>query len=353
MKKLSFKKILVPVDFSEMSIAAIDTAKKVAARFGGRLCLLHVHEPVYPARLVGASVLMEPETFPLIDDSEKRLTTQLRDLAARFDVDPNDCHVVIAAPAYDAICRFVGSNRIDLTIMPTHGRTGFRHALLGSTAERVVQHSPAPVFIVRDRTEMRTILVPVDFSPCSLEALKLAVAFAGSIGARIVAFHSVMLMTAFTSDGYPLYDFATTAEALRKNAQELMKEFLSLVRFGDVPFSSAVVVGPVINEICAMTEKQDVDLIITATHGRTGFKHVFIGSVAEKIVRHAPVPVMVVPSNASAREQRLTSNPPASRIVCRAPIKRSQRLKAHDEKHVHPFPERRKTNRFREAHVHA
>jgi hypothetical protein len=84
-----------------------------------------------------------------------------------------------------------------------------------------------------------------------------------------------------------------------------MRDLVRSLNFGAVKFETAFTDGsPVIN-ICAFAENHDVDLIITSTHGLTGFTHVLIGSIAEQVVRHAPCSVLVVPSHPHVRAANL------------------------------------------------
>ena len=76
-----------------------------------------------------------------------------------------------------------------------------------------------------------------------------------------------------------------------------MREFAEGIDFGGVPFDTQITMGRSAEEICGYAEQEKMDLIVTSTHGRTGFMHVLIGSVAEYIVRNAPSPVLVVPAS--------------------------------------------------------
>ncbi|MFZ0915726.1 MAG: universal stress protein, partial [Candidatus Udaeobacter sp.] len=121
-------------------------------------------------------------------------------------------------------------------------------------------------------------------------------------------------------------------------------------------------------DICAFAKEHDLDLIITSTHGLTGIEHVLIGSIAEKVVCHAPCSVVVVPSHPETRAANLakaggrkTRTLPGSpqRIRPTADqrkLRKSPSGKALPRKDrklaAHAFPERRKTNKFRESHFH-
>jgi nucleotide-binding universal stress UspA family protein len=137
-------RILVPVDFSEYSEKALSWAVTMAEQWRSHLYLCHViPQPSYPHMLAGAD-LVEFEA-KLRGTAE----TQLRDLKSKQQSHgvPIDIRVVIGEPFND-ICRVAEEEQIDLIVMGTHGRTGLRHALLGSVAERVVRHSPCPVLVV-------------------------------------------------------------------------------------------------------------------------------------------------------------------------------------------------------------
>ena len=354
MKTLNIKTILVPIDFSETSIQAINPAHKLAQRFGARVHLVHVENLVFAAGFESPMpiAVSAVDAVALQRDHASRLK-KLRSLATREHLWPGDCHLLSDMPAFESICRLARDIDADLIVMPTHGRTGLKHVVLGSTAERIVQHSPCPVFICRNRAAaIDKILVPVDFSDCSLEALKEAAAFAKRVAAKLVILHVVYLDLAFTADGYAMYDMSAAINRAKQVAEKKMRSFVRRVAFGGVKFKTRVEVGAPISQVCNFAEKEDVDLIITSTHGRTGLKHVVLGSVAEQIVRYASRPVLVVPSHPAERAKVL------SRIARGASGLAERRIQTEAEKFTkrfrklekHPFPERRKTNKFRESH---
>jgi nucleotide-binding universal stress UspA family protein len=201
--------------------------------------------------------------------------------------------------------------------MPTHGRTGLKHVFLGSTAERIVQHSSCPVLVTRGsalqthnglRFRIKSILVPVDFSNCSREGLRYAIAFANEFGAKIILLHATYLGYVYSSEGTALYDIPGLQKAARKTAERKMRELVRSVNFGAVKFETAFTDGSPVIDICAFAKNHDVDLIITSTHGFTGFAHILIGSIAEQVVRHAPCSVLVVPSHPHVRAANLAKS---------------------------------------------
>ena len=143
------KKILVPTDFSECSTKALDYAVAIAEQSGAELILLHVVEPVYyPA--YGQDIPTALAEFPqdLMKVSQEGLEKLSREkIAGRVPARL----VVETGSSYNTIVESAKSLGVDLIIIATHGYTGLKHVLLGSTAERVVRHAPCPVLAVRER----------------------------------------------------------------------------------------------------------------------------------------------------------------------------------------------------------
>ena len=303
---LKIKNVLVPIDFSKASLAAINYALKVATRFGAELNLIHVFEPEYP--LVGMNAI--PLYLP---DPEARIRARAHlEITARRHGIPlraEHIHVKEGRP-FEEICRLAGRINIDLVIIPTRGNTGLKHLALGSTAERVVRHSPCPVLVLRSGSKagrngklpaasiaFRKILVPIDFSDCSIKGLNYAKALAREIRSKLILLNSVALQYWLTNDEYTRYDLPLLTQHSEKIAREQMRELMQRLQSDRLEAASCVEIGHAGQEICAVAERDHVDLIVTSTHGTTGLKHVLLGSTAEYVVRHATCPVLVVPSH--------------------------------------------------------
>jgi Universal stress protein UspA and related nucleotide-binding proteins len=311
MKKLSIRNILVPVDFSKMSLQAIETAKRLTQRFGATIHLAHVHHWQYPADFTGPVISSRflPASFE--EHRNKQLAEELKTVASKAGLSSRDqTHLRTGASAFHEICTLAQEIPADLVVMPTHGYAGLKHVFLGSTAERVVQHSPCPVFVVRQRKRKSktrrlftadTILVPVDFSDCSREGLEYAIGFAREFGAKIILLHATYLGYIYSGEGTVLYDIPGLQETARKNAERQMRKLVRASKFGGVKFETVFTEASPVLDICDFAKNHDVDLIITSTHGLTGFEHLLIGSIAEKVVRRAPCSVLVVPSHPQTR----------------------------------------------------
>jgi nucleotide-binding universal stress UspA family protein len=318
MKTLNVQNIIVPIDFSKMSVRAVQIARQLARRFAASIHLAYVRQLNYAADVVAPAPPIVPFVFlPYEQNGEQTALKELKKVAGECGVSSATCDVLGGAPPFDEICRLAQTIPADLIVMPTHGRTGLKHVFLGSTAERIVQHSSCPILVTRgsalqanngSRFRIKTILVPVDFSNCSREGLRYAIAFANEFGAKIVLMHATYLGYIYSAEGNALYDIPGLQKAARKNAERKMRELIRSVKFGAVKFETAFTEGSPVIDICAFAKDHDINLIITSTHGFTGFTHVLIGSIAEQVVRRARCSVLVVPSHPHVRAANLAKS---------------------------------------------
>jgi nucleotide-binding universal stress UspA family protein len=179
---LQVRNILVPIDFSKPSLEAIEYALPLIKRFGAEMHLVHVFEPDYPLSSMLAMPLIVPEL-----EVGRRVRRHLQDVAKKYSVElrRENIHVIKGLP-FEEICRLARDLGVDLIVTSTRGNTGLKHLALGSTAERVVRFSPCPVLVLRPSDKKKSgrngkvskagpafsrILVPIDFSECSMEGL--------------------------------------------------------------------------------------------------------------------------------------------------------------------------------------
>jgi len=149
------------------------------------------------------------------------------------------------------------------------------------------QGSPEPTF------SLKRILVPIDFSECSQKALQYALPLARQFGARLLVVY-VMPANYFVGSEFGPVDFPVPEGEWREQS---LKELETMARreIGEaVAFDAVVLQGQPAHEIAACAQEQQASLIVISTHGRTGLRHVLVGSVAENVVRYAPCPVLVV-----------------------------------------------------------
>ena len=142
---LKLRTILVPVDFSERSRAALSNAITLAQDFGGSLMVLHVLDPLLAAGRLDSARLRQLKT-----SSRGEATKKLRALSRELVRSGVRTELFLRnGPATDIIVAFAAAMKADLIIMGSQGRTGLRRLLIGSVAERVVRHAHCPVLVVR------------------------------------------------------------------------------------------------------------------------------------------------------------------------------------------------------------
>ena len=152
--------------------------------------------------------------------------------------------------------------------------------------ETAVAERPSPF-------RLRKILVPIDFSDCSRKALHYALPFAREFGAQIVLLHVVQAAYDYGGEFGPVV-FPELESEWRARSETELRE-LARKELGEEIESQVVVrAGQPSAEIVEVARALETDLIIISTHGRTGLKHVLLGSQAENVVRHAPCPVLTV-----------------------------------------------------------
>ena len=142
---IHLKNILVPLDFSEMSLKSLQYAVPFARQFGAKLTLLHIlNPPVCPSDF--------PYPGPLGQECIVAVQTRLAEVRAAHIPEDVETHTIVRQGfTFDGILEVTRDSCADLIIITTHGRTGISHLLMGSTAENVVRHAPCPVFVVRER----------------------------------------------------------------------------------------------------------------------------------------------------------------------------------------------------------
>ncbi|MDB6032813.1 MAG: uspa protein [Verrucomicrobiales bacterium] len=156
------------------------------------------------------------------------------------------------------------------------------------------QKQPEPKPLMAAHIQIKRILVPIDFSAQSIKALHYALSFAGQYGAKLIVLNVVEPAIYPSELGYIPSEIAALHENVMKNAKERLRELVSKRLPSETATEHQVRVGSPFLEIAAAAKEMEADLIVIATHGYTGLRHVFLGSTAERVLRHAPCPVLTV-----------------------------------------------------------
>ena len=138
--------------------------------------------------------------------------------------------------------------------------------------------------------KLRNILVPIDFSPASEKALRHAVAFARQFGAKITLLYVSQAQLQANEFAY----MPVEESAVRWCGTARLESIARREIAPEIPVETLVRTGVAFDEIVKAAKELNADLIVVNTHGYTGLKHILVGSTAERIVRHAPCPVLVV-----------------------------------------------------------
>ncbi|MGH7962367.1 MAG: universal stress protein [Candidatus Binatia bacterium] len=142
--------------------------------------------------------------------------------------------------------------------------------------------------------QLKIILVPCDFSESAEYACGWALGLAEQWGAKLLLLHAVTPVAPVTApDGMAVVDFPRLETELIADAEKRLRALVAGKGTTTGPVDTRVVMGNPFWEICQTAEQEHVDLIVMGSQGRTGLAHVFLGSVAERVVRHAPCPVLV------------------------------------------------------------
>ena len=145
---------------------------------------------------------------------------------------------------------------------------------------------------IRPLFKIKKILVPVDFSECSKKALAYAVPFAKQFGATIDVLY--VIPPYYALDPYGVTEYERVERQLRASGEQKLAALVLEEIPQTVPVEILVRTGRAAQEIVDAAKELETDLIIIATHGRNGLKHMVIGSTAENVVRQAPCPVLTV-----------------------------------------------------------
>ncbi len=299
-----FERILIPLDGSPRAEMILGQVARILRREDSEIFLLRVIDFVQvlkgmdPARRVDAEKLREEE--------RGKAEAYLEDLARRFsDRGARVRGRIAEGPAAEMIVAQARADRATLIALNTHGRTGMSRWLVGSIAEKVVRTSPVPVLLLRSfrrspqgdlepatagELPFRKMLVPTDGSPAAETIFAPARSVAELFEPEVVVFHAEMPVVPPSAEIGVIPALPATPSEKDPLTAGLAERF----RGAGLKVSRRTVLGDAAAEILDCSRTSGVDLIAMATHGRSGFSRWFLGSVAERVLRHAEVPVLLL-----------------------------------------------------------
>ena len=298
---VQIKRILFPTDFSSHANQVLKYAVLLAQRFGAELYLFH------------AIVMYEDDPnnpdhrFPDLTESVTQIQQIASDRLENSYSEYSNLPIRVfkearrGISAYEEIVSFAEEKEIDLIVIGTHGRSGLSHLLLGSVTEKVVRYAPCPVLTIGKEAvkrpvpeEVKNILVPVDFSTYSAEALKYAVAVGETFSSRLHLLYVVEepVYPAFYASG--VSSILEIMSNLPSRAKRAMTRFLKDNAPTELKVVKEVREGKPESEILDYAEEKNIDLIVMATHGLSGLDRFILGSTTERVIRKAVCPVLSV-----------------------------------------------------------
>ena len=308
------RSILVPLDGSEFAEWALPAAVSIARRTGAKLELvsINIHVPVsVSAHIPGYGPAWESAARDRALDYLKSIAdriTKSGDITANATVRSGDI--------VDSLVQHAVQTHVDLIVMSTHGRGPLQRVWLGSSADGVARHSPVPVLLIRPREGkppdpdserlFGRVLVPLDGSGYSEEVLPWGVALGELGGADYVLVEVIqppmVLGPPYGTFPPPHVDDAQL-HAQRTASKDYLEGVAGRLRTREFRVETIVrVAASTAQGILEQAENNGVDLIAMATHGRGGLGRVFLGSVADKVVRGATTPVLLLrPGGVSAQ----------------------------------------------------
>lgn len=296
MPERKLQRILAATDFSSTAKAGVDWAIELALAHGARIDL--VHSLLVPSRATDF-VPSPPDFTEALQEAASGRLNEITTLVREKGVEVSS-ELKLGVPSQVILDTAMQLNA-DLVVIGTRGLSGLRHLLLGSTAERVVQHAHCPVLTVHpgdaDRHRpLDTILVPTDFSRDAETAYFAALNLLGRESTtKVVLLHVYHLPYEYTAYGTipTSLDYFKDVEGaaedrLQALAEELRSQGFQVDTMAREGFPPEV--------ILAEAEAAGADLIAMGTHGRTGLAHLVLGSTAERVVQRADCPVLTVRS---------------------------------------------------------
>lgn len=286
--------ILVAVDFSDASRAAVRRARALARSAGASLRILHACPP--------PSDDLDPRLVEQLTEELRRgAKLRLANLAASFD----DGRVALStafeeADPSRAIRDAAESDDVSLIVMGSHGRRGIDRLLLGSVAARVVQRAPKPVFVVRgehsgedeDGSPIQSILLATDFSEKAAAVEPEVAEWALRFGAEVEVLH-VIRETSVLLAPYAVTGSSDFEGEMFEAAESRMAGVLRRLRERGIHAKAKIVYGGPAEEILRRAEATNVDLVAVGTRGYSGLQRFLLGSVAQRVLSQAHCDVLV------------------------------------------------------------
>lgn len=279
MKRFPPRRILVAADLSGPSRSALDAAKALARRWGAALEIVYVQQP--PMLPTWSTPDGMPVSPPLASqESRREVAEKLRKAAEGFPAERLKLRTILGWPPA-VLLELARPERADLMVMGTHGYAGLDRLLTGSVSEAVVRRAQIPVLAVPERkgvVDVSRVLAPWNGRPYATRALRWARELARSLGATLDVLH-----------------VKEPGAAIDKNGAALERRLASILGAGP-DWMLHTRKGDARARVVAEANSGRYDLVVLSAHRRAFAADFVLGSTIERLMRHAEVPVLAVPS---------------------------------------------------------
>lgn len=299
------KRILVPLDGSSLAESALPIASYLAHKLKASITLIHIIERRAPQTVHGERHLTSPE------DAENYLKAIRKKVFKKSVTVERHVHAAEVEHVAACIVEHVQEFATDLIVMCTHGRPGPRTWIFGSIAQQVIAGGSAPVLVIHPENDMssepfacRRLLVPLDGNPDHEQGLALAGELAKSCGTAI---HLLMIIRTFSElegpDKVKAKLLPGTISKVLDYAEDEAETYLQRCMAGlqakEHVVTAEVSRGRPAETIEAIASKMQIDLIVLATHGKTGLDAFWSGSLTPLVLNRSKVPMLLVPVTAN------------------------------------------------------
>jgi nucleotide-binding universal stress UspA family protein len=293
-----FRHILVPLDGSALAESALPAAAYLADRLHSGVTLAHVIEAGAPETVHGQRHLARPE------EAEAYLAdVAQRAFPAGIQVNRH-VHTAATRDMAQSIIDHAVERTDTLIVMCTHGRKGLGSLLMGTIAQHVAGGGRTPVLLIPPEASpefaCQRILVPLDGQPIHEQAVALAAGIAGACKSAVHLLFVVPTRATLPGPAAPsglLLPGTTRAvlEMAQKEAAPYLERQAAPLKAAGLPVTQETQRGDAATAILASAKKCSADLIVMATHGKTGIDAFFADSVAPRVASYAKRPVLLVP----------------------------------------------------------
>ncbi len=302
-----YKRILVPLDGSELAEVALPYAEELAGRLGSEITLVHVYETADAQYERMHQAYIQKMVEATKQGAERFLA---KSKAKRVKVKP----ALLVGHAAEEIVDYADKENADLIIIATHGRSGISRWVLGSVATKVLSAAKRPVALIRaegvrdsagEKGMIKKALVPLDGSRESEAVIPYVEELASGLEAEVVLLH-------VTAPAYPVYIMPTEpvqipfseeeVQLLRSKAEAYLEDVGSALKGKGINTKLEVRFGGSADEIIKVADEVGADLVAMSTHGRSGISRWAFGSTADRVLHAGNTPILLVRASSGSTD---------------------------------------------------